>query len=79
MLETQQETIIATRNAVVVRTNASQKTSASATSHGKWAWHTQPQPKQTKSWEGNGYDPGGGGSSGPGGVSGGDGGNAGQF
>ena len=79
LLETQQETIIATRNAVVVRTNASQKTSASATSHGKWAWHTQPQPKQTKSWEGNGYDPGGGGSSGPGGVSGGDGGNAGQF
>ena len=32
LLETQQETIIATRNAVIARTNASQKTSSSATS-----------------------------------------------
>ena len=58
LLETRQETIIATRNAVVVRSSASQNTSTSATNQGKWAWHTQPQPNHTKSWEGNGYDPG---------------------
>jgi len=58
MLETQQETIIATRNAVVSRNSKSQTTSSSNTRTGKWKYHIQPQPKQTNSWDDNGYDGG---------------------
>ena len=53
MLETQQETIIATRNSTVVRTTHSQNTSSSAISTGPIAHHgaaAKPEAAKTKSW-----------------------------
>ena len=45
MLETQQETIIATRNAVIVRDNAQQSTSVSSTQSSKWTQIPKRKPK----------------------------------
>ena len=56
MLETQQETIIATKVAEVVKTSVSQSTSSSATSTGPIVTHGNPAPvpaKQTQSWPAN--------------------------
>ena len=53
MLETQQETIIATKVAEVVKTSVSQNTSSSATSTGPIVTHGNPAPvpaKHTQSW-----------------------------
>nr|ANO58133.1 VrlC protein [uncultured Bacteroidetes bacterium] len=44
LLETQQETIIATRNATVVRGSTKQSTSSSTSRSGKWRWNTIPRP-----------------------------------
>ena len=60
LLETQQETIIATRRAIVNRTSKNQSTSSNSENVGKWNWVDKVEQNRRRNWPDPGitFDPG---------------------